>query len=135
MPGMELTISGNLLTAFKQDQKRLIYKELATKLAKSLEESIHTGFKRSTELATMIGQRADADAIKAITRGLKVEILNIDPLSLEAKFQDDYAHWYGGQDLPEDVAETLQGIIDTSINNWLGSPEAGKVVEEVLLGD
>lgn len=135
MPGMQLTISGKSLTAFSQDQKRLIYEELSKKLAKSAQEAILQGFNRSVELAAIVGQRADAEAIRAITRGLKVEVLNVDPLQLEAKFQDDYAHWYGGQELPEDVAETLQEIIDTAIQNWLGSPEAGKVVEEVLLGD
>ncbi|MGW8177837.1 MAG: hypothetical protein ACWGQW_03470 [bacterium] len=132
---MQLTISGKALTAFSQDQKRLIYEELSKKLAQSAQEFILRGFNRSVELAAMVGERSDAEAIKAITRGLKVEVLNVDPLRLEAKFQDDYAHWYGGQDLPDDVAETLQKIIDTAIQDWLGSPEAGKVVEEVLLGN
>lgn len=133
MPGIELTIKGRLLTSTSKDQRRQIYEEIAKKLAESAQEAIHQGFRRSTELAAMVGQRSDADAIKAIIRGLKVEVLNIDPLSLEAKFKDDYAHWYGGQDLPDDVAETLQEIIDISIQDWLGSPQSGKIVEEILL--
>lgn len=132
---IELTISGRLFTAFTVNEQIALLEDLADRLAESVRETILEGFDRSVKLAAMVGQRADQEAVRAITRSIKVEVLSFDPISLEVKFEDDYSRWYGGEELPEDVAETLQEVIDSSIQNWLLEPKSGNVVSEVLLGE
>lgn len=132
---MKLSVAGKLLTTSSNEEQRILYSELAEKLSAGAEEAIHRGFNRNVQLSAMIGVMTNQEAARAIIRSLRVEVKNVDPqrLSLEAKFEDDLGHLYGGDDnVPDDVAKLLQEIIDTSINDWLRTPEPSKILAEVL---
>ena len=129
---VELKVSGRLLTSFTIDARHIVLQEFADKISESATTAIHNGFNRNVQLASMVGTMADQEAVRAILRSLKVEIKSIDPLSLEAKFQDDLGHWYGGGEMPEDVSKLLQEIIDSSLVDWFRAEEPNKILVEVL---
>jgi len=128
----ELLISGKLLTSNTADEINNILEDYANKLAEEAESIIHDGFNRNVQLSAMIGVMADQEAVRAILRSLKVEVISIDPIRLEAKFEDSLGHWYGSSKLPDDVSKLLQDIIDTSLNNWIRDKDHNKILIEVL---
>ena len=130
---MEINITGKILTSSTEDERNTIYKNLATKMAESAQNKIHEGLNRSIQLMAMVGQLADQEAVRALIRGLKVKVISFFPqLQLEAVFQDELNHWYGGGTLPEDIAVALQEIIDTSLSGWINSEKPSEVLAEVL---
>jgi len=129
---MKLEAKGKLLTSSTGDERNMVIKTLADKLAKSAQEAIQRGFERNVQLAAMVGSMADQEAVRAITRSLRVEVRSIDPLRLEAKFKDDLGHWYGGGELPDDLAKLLQDVMDKSLQDWFGFDAPGKILAEVM---
>jgi hypothetical protein len=130
---VELIAKGNLFTSFSDDQKRVLYEQIAKDLAEAAQQQIILRFDNSVQLASMVGQRADQEALRAIYRSLKVNIKSIDPLKLEAIFDDDYSHWYGGEELPEEVATILQDIIESSLRDWFNTPEPSEIILKTLV--
>ena len=128
----EIQILGRLFTAFSVSDKRSIYKDLADKFSAAIKDTVITNIERSNQLLSMVGERPDQDAIRAIYRGIKVNVRDIEAMSLEIKFDDNYKHLYSNQELPDDVVKILQDIIDKAINNWFRSPEPGNIINEVL---
>lgn len=130
---IRISASGRLFTSFSSDAKQVIYEQIAKSLADAAREEIILKFDSSVKLASMIGQSMDQEALRAMYRSLKVDIKSIDPLKLEAKFKDDYSHWYGGEEIPQDMADTLQEIIESAVKNWFDSPEPGDIILKALV--
>lgn len=128
------TKSKVLTSGSSSDQNKILH-DLSSKLATSAQEFIRRGFERSVELASMVGNMSNQDAVRAILRSLKVEIIRVDPISLQAKFEDDLSHLYGGQALPPELSKLIQRIIDSSLENWFMVNEPSKVLKEVLNND
>lgn len=124
---------GNLFTSVTANSRDMLFDIIAKNLVESLQKHLIREFDRSVQLAALVGQRADQEALRAIYRSIKVEIKERDPLRLEAKFKDDYSHWYGGEELPEDIAEMLQKIIDEGIAEWFNTPKPGEIIKEALV--
>jgi len=128
MSGIDLVISGKFLNSNQDELKGLIidsYKEAA----ESLKETIKQSFESSVDLASLAGQYADPEALKAILRSVKVEVTNDWPPNLDIKFKDDLNYWYGGE-LPQDLIDKINNIYDEAIARWT----LEKKFEDALLG-
>lgn len=130
---MEVTASGNLFTMLNVGSRQKFVKDLSEEFAGALQKAIIADFERSVQLAAMVGDTADQEALRTIYRSLKVKIKTYYPLELEAKFDDDYSHWYGGEEMPKEMADVLQEIIDTSIREWFNSEEPGNIIKKALV--
>jgi hypothetical protein len=128
-----ITVRGKIFTSSTADSRRALFADISEKLAKAVQEYVIEGFDRSVQLAAMVGERADQEALRAIYRSIKVKVKNVEPLDLEVRFEDDYSHWYGGEELPQEVADVLQEIIESSLNTWFNTPEPGDIIVEALV--
>lgn len=127
----ELTISGGFV-GLNEDQIRRKMEVLADKLAESAQDAVHAAFGRSVDLSSFVGRQMDPEAVRAILRGLKVEVVPGWPPQLEAKFHDDIGHLYGFEDLPDSIAKMLQEIVDQALEEWSNSDAIGMALKEVL---
>ena len=132
MANISLNIAGRMLTSSKHEDKKAIYKELGDGFSKSLKEHIHIAFDRSIQLAAYVGNMTDQEVVRAMLRSLIVSTTDYDPIRLEAKFDDKYAHLYGGGKLPDELSKIIQDLIDNSIKEWLSLGEGSKILNEVL---
>jgi len=131
---MKITVSGNLFTLSSAESKRIFLAGLTKTMCEAAQKAIVLGFERSVQLAAMVGERIDQEAIRTIYRSLKVKVKSENPLRLEAKFEDDYSHWYSGEKLPQELADILQEIIKESISRWFNSPEPARIIKKALVG-
>ncbi len=133
MAQLTLTLRGRLLTAKSPTDIQELIRDLMLELSKSATVAVQDAFNRSVQLATYAGQSMDPEAVRAIIRGLKVEVSPTDPPRLIAKFQDDLSHLYGGEeDLPEELITMLESILDEGLHNWLKSRESQQAVAKVF---
>lgn len=130
---MKILVTGNIFTLLDVGSREEFLKDTSDKLAEEVQKEIIIDFERSVQLATLAGAAIDQEAIRAIYRSLKVKVKTYYPLELEAKFEDDYSHWYVGEELPQEMADVLQDIIDTSLKEWFNSNKPGKIIEEALV--
>lgn len=128
-----ISVEGNLFTANSPSKQKAIFIELSGKLAASLQEYIIKELDQSVQLATLVGQRPDQEALRTIWRSLKVNITNIDPMKLEAVFEDDYSHWYSGEILPEEIGDIMRKIIEAGIDEWFNTKIPGDIIKDALV--
>jgi len=110
----------------------LVHQQIIEGLAKSAEKKIKQKFEQSVQLAYMTGQRADNEAVKAILRSFKVVVAGLQPVKIEVKFEDDYRHWYGGNDMPKDIEEAINKVIDEALDEWVMLGEHDRAVDEIM---
>lgn len=128
-----ISASGSLLTSFSDDSRQKVYEQIAKDMAEAIKQEILLSFDNSVKLAALIGQRADQEALRAIYRSIKINVKSSNPLLLEVEFKDDYSHWYGGEELPQEVADALNNIIESSVKNWFTTTKPGDVALQTML--
>lgn len=109
-----------------------IYMDMADKFAESMRKFLISKFEESIQLAIMLGNRIDQEAIRAIIRSIKVNVESYETFKFSTIFKDDYSHWYAGQELPNDVAKILQDIMNNGIKEWFKSDKPQSIIAEVL---
>lgn len=109
-----------------------IYMKVADEFVKSIKEHLINKFNESIQLSIMLGSRTDQEAIRAIIRSIKVRVKSYETFEFTTEFNDDYSHWYAGQELPDDVAETLRVIINEGTKDWIKSGKPQSIMNEVL---
>ena len=117
MSNFELIIRGEFLNATNTKLRTLVldaYKESA----EELQQIINREFERSVELGAMVGSNTDPEALRAILRSVKVNVTDGWPPDFNIKFQDDLGHWYGGQELPQELVDIINKIYDSAIQKW-----------------
>ena len=106
---------------------------LIERLAESAEDAIIDEFNRSVQLAAFVNQHNDPEAVSTIIRSIKVKALPTWPPEIEAKYEDELGHWYGGAELPKEVADMLQELIESSLEKWFRAGNPDKIANEVIL--
>lgn len=131
MGKIKFKASGRLLTSTESERQKLL-DDIVKAAAKSAEDFIKREFTRSMELSNMIGYAMDPEAIRALLRGLVVEVQPGYPIRMKAKFDDALGHLYGDEDLPKELAGILQSIIDGALEKWKRSPELQNKISEAI---
>jgi hypothetical protein len=129
---IDFEIKGDAATAFEPEEQRDLILKMVEKMAESVRNVILREFESSIKLMAYAGEYGDEEAIRAITRSVKVEVIPSNPPDLTVEFKDDLSHWYEGGELPDELVEILQNIINESIEKWSKSPEAVGLIVEYL---
>lgn len=129
---MKLETKSKILTTGEPTEQRELLDKLSKSLAKSAEEFIRQHFERDVQLSSLMGAMQDQEAVRAIIRGLRVEVRNIEPLRFEASFKDDLAHWYDADTMPQDLQQKLQEVMNTGLAEWLRSDVPRRILGEVF---
>jgi len=106
--------------------------ELYKEIAESARQAILETFERSTEINTMIGEAPDPEAIRAIVRSIKVDVEYGAEPALVAKFDDSYGHWYGNEDMPQEVQDKLQNLMEQAMSTWVNTNKIHDIVVDAL---
>lgn len=128
-----LKSKGRVLSSGSEEARNEIIRELATKMSESLRYEVHKNFERDVQLTAIAGQMSDQDVVRAILRSLIVNIRSLDPISLEAKFEDYLAHWYKTEEgLPKELSDKMQQLLNDSIKKWFSVGKPKEILAEVL---
>jgi hypothetical protein len=127
---IDITIEGPIEPT-KENLTEILGK-LAERTAESIERFIELEFERSVQLAAFVGQNADPEAVKAIIRGIKANVVPGDPPSVEIEYKDDLSHWYNKGETPPELIEFLNELANTAIEKWFREQERQPILEQVL---
>lgn len=122
--GKAAKVDSNTVKQFMQE----LYKELA----ESAQRAIIEEFERSTEINAMVGEASDPEAVRAIIRGIKVDVECGAEASLVAKFDDPYGHWYGNEDIPQEFQDKLQSLLEQAMTNWSNTSKIHDIVVDAM---
>jgi len=92
-----------------------LYRDLLNDLSDKIRKTIVRKIERSNELKAYVGEQADAEVMRILIRGIKVNFTDQVPARLEIEYKDDLSHWYGG-DLPEEFMNVLNKLITEALD-------------------
>jgi len=106
--------------------------EIYDEIAKDIKEYIIKEISRSVQLSAFVGQAQDPEAIKAIMRSIKVDVMPGTNVSITVGFEDDYASLYAGGTLPKDIQEKLDALMQEALDKWISEGNIENILTKAL---
>ena len=133
MATAELVVSGDLVGIMSGAVSAAdIISGIISSLANDLKAVVLREIDQSVKLAALVGQSPDQESLRVMLRSIQIEPVLGAETGIEVKYKDDLGHWYGMEQMPEDIANALKEVVESAMNQWFNLDMPQQVVTKAI---